>query len=439
MLLLFTRIAVLAFAVIGQSLLAYALQPEGRGSYAICVLFGVLSSVICTPGTDRGTQYFVMAKQMSLSQGISIAFSICLIGSILATGVALPLIHSDLQFFQNADTASFHLALALIPLVSLSTATHRHLAGLRRFVSLMVVSLIRSGVIVLANITLVWTLKLGVTGAIASLALGHLALTVFGLWDLRRNCGLTFEVPARTEFEWVINYGLKEYIAKVGAAVDYRIGGLLLGFIAGRGDIGLLTAGSALITRVLIIPDSVATYLLPRIVGENAGRPVLAAFCCRVTMWGTGLLLLVWFAVGGLLVPLLLSEAFVPVVRLSWIMSIGVCGAAGAEIFIAFFKGTNRPIVASWAVWCGLAAHAILLLTLYPVIGVEGAAWAMTGGFLCRGVFLAFMFHRTTGLSLSSTLLLRPGDLTYLWSAGRSLWSVWVRAFPRFKEKDSPD
>ena len=439
MLLLFTRIASLAFAVIGQSLLAYTLLPEGRGSYAICVLFGVLSSVISTPGSDRGTQYFVMAKQMSLSQAMSIAFSICLIGSILGTAVALPLIHSSLRFFQNADTASFYWALSLIPLVSLSTATHRQLAGLRRFVSLMAVSLIRSGVIVLANITLVWVLQLGVNGAIASLAMGHLSLFVFGIWDLKRNCGLTFEVPARAEFGWVINYGLKEYVAKVGSAVEYRIGGLLLGFIAGRGDIGLIAAGSALITRVLIIPDSVATYLLPRIVGENTGRSELAAFCCRVTMWGTGFLLLAWFAVGAPVVPLLLSKAFVPVVRLSWIMSIGVCGAAGAEIFIAYFKGTNRPLVTSWAVWFGLAAHVILLLSLYPLIGVEGAAWAMTGGYLCRSVFLAYMFHRTVGMPLSATLLLRPSDLAYIWTSGRSLWGVWSRARSLFNEMDSPE
>lgn len=423
LLLLATRVAVLAFAVVGQSLLAYTLQPEGRGAYAICVLFGVLASVVCTPGTDRGAQYFVVARRTSLSQGVSVAFAICLVGSAAAASVALLLINSDLQFFQNADKSSFYLALSLIPLVSFSTATHRQIAGLRRFIHLAAFSLIRSVAIVLAITALVWKLELGVNGAIAALAIGHLAMTVFGVLDLRRNCGLAFEMPSRTALVWVLRYGLKEYVAKVGTAVEFRLGGLLLAFLASRGEIGLLSAGIGLITRVLIIPNSIATYLLPRVAGEDSGRSDLVAFCCRLTCWVTGALLLGWSAVSAPLVPFLLSDAFAPVIRLTWIMAIGVCATAGAEILIEYFRGTNRPQVASGAIWIGLSANASLLFALFPILGVEGAAWALTGGMLGRGIFLAAMFRRIARVPLNAMLMLRPDDLSYLWNAGQKLLS----------------
>ena len=414
---------VLALAVVTQSLLAYALQPEGRGAYAICTLFGFLSSVIATPGSDRGAQYYVMARQLSVSQGMSVAFTICVIGSAVAVGSAIPLIQSNLQFFQNADTSSFYLALILVPSTSLTLATHLQLAGLRRFVRLGVFSLLQSVVVVLATVTFVWELDLGVDGAIISLALGHLVMILAGMADLRRHCGLIFELPSGAAFWPIVGYGLKEYVAKVGFALDPRVGGLLLGSVAGRADIGLFAAGSAIVVRILAFPESVATYLLPRVAGDDQGRPELAAFCARIVWWATGAALLAWFAVSTPLVPFLLSEAFVPVVHLTWIMSIGIFAYAGAEIFIAYFRGTNRPQICSLAIWLGLAANFALFFALYPNLDIEGAAWAMTGGLLCRSLYLGFMFRRATRSPLISTLLLRRSDVAYLWASTRSLIS----------------
>ena len=412
---------VLALAVVTQSLLAYALQPEGRGAYAICTLFGFLSSIIATPGSDRGAQYYVMARQLSVSQGMSVAFTICLIGSAIAVGVAIPLIQSNLRFFQNADSSSFYLALVLVPLHCLSLATQLQLAALRRFVRLAAFSFLQSAAIVLTIFTLVWGLGLGVSGAILSLVVGELVMIAVGVADLRRHCGLVLELPYREALRRVIGYGLKEYVAKVGFTFDPRVGGLLLGMVAGRADIGLFSAGSAIVNRILIIPDSVAAYLLPRVAGADLGRPELASFCARFTWAITACALLTWSALSTRVVPILLSEAFVPVVKLTWIMSIGICAYAGAAMFVAYFRGTNRPQICSWAIWISLPANVVLFFVLYPHLGLEGAAWAMTGGLVCRSLYLALMFRRVTRTPLISTLLLQRSDITYLWASGRAL------------------
>ena len=421
MVLLATRAVILALAVVTQSLLAYTLLTEGRGAYAICVLFGSMSAVIAAPGSDRGAQYFVMARQLSVSQGVSAGFTICLIGSVIAVGAALPLIQSNLPFFQNADVNSFHLALLFVPLFSLSAVIELQFAGLRRFVRLAVFSTLRSVIIVLTIVILVWGLGLGVDGALMSVALGYLVMIVIGVTDLIWHCGLIFEMPSRAAFRRIIDYGLKEYVAKVGFAFDPRVGGLLLGIVAGRADIGLFTAGSAIVTRLLIISDSVSAYLLPRVAGDDHGCPELAAFCARIAWWATGGALLAWFAVSTALVPILLSEAFSPVVKLTWIMSIGIFTYAGADAFVTYFRGTNRPQVCSWAVWIGLSVNVILFFVRYPKFDVEGAAWAMTGGLVCRSIYLVLMFWRVTRLPLVSTLFSGPGDVAYLWASGWAL------------------
>ena len=139
-----------------KSLLAYSLLPEGLGSYFVCVLFGALAGTIGTLATGRGVQYSVMAKRISVSEGMSIAFAICLIGSAVAAAAALPLIHSGFSFFLKADKSSFYLALLLIPSSSLVFATRLQLQGLRRFTQLAVISLIQAAVGVASILTLVW-------------------------------------------------------------------------------------------------------------------------------------------------------------------------------------------------------------------------------------------------------------------------------------------
>ena len=415
--LLVTRGMVLALSVVAQSLLAYALLPEGRGAYAVCVLFGDLAGVIFTLGTARGAQYFVIAKRISVSQGIAAAFAFALIGSAAAVAVAIPLIHSGLSFFRNADTGSFYMALLLIPASAFAYATMLQLEGLRRFGWLAVCSLLRAAVLVTAIVALVWVADWGVNGAVLALALGHLAMIWGGVTELRRHCGLAPEIPSGDGLRQTLRYGLKEYPAKVGQSLEQRIGGLLLGIVAGRAEIGLFTVSNTLMTRFHIISAAVSTYLLPRVAGNDTGKPELAAFCARVTWWTVGGLMLIWVAVSGPLVPLLLSEPFTPVTRLSRIMSIGIAAYAGAEIFAAYFRGTNSPQVFSYAMWLSLGVNVALFFGFYYQWGLSGAAWALTGGLLCRSLMLWVMFQRATGLPVSATLLLRRSDVAYLWSA----------------------
>ena len=66
-----TRVTPLLSGIAIQSLLAYALLSVGRGEFAICILFAGLLGVRLIPGADAGAQCFVMARRISISQGIS--------------------------------------------------------------------------------------------------------------------------------------------------------------------------------------------------------------------------------------------------------------------------------------------------------------------------------------------------------------------------------
>ena len=420
-LLLATQVGVVLAGVATQSLTAYILLPEGRGAYAVCLLFGFLFGALFTPGADRGAQYFVMAGRTSVSQGVSIASAICVAGAGLGVAAAIPLIHSDVAFFQKADTRSFYFALSLVPLTACSTSLHLQLAGLRRFAKLALFSLLQSMTNVVMISVLVWGLDLGVDGAVASVALGHAVFIGACISDLRRSCGLVLELPRRADVARVLGYGWKGYVARTGAMLDERVGILFLGMLAGRADIGIFAVAIALMMRFTMIPNSVVPSIMPRIAKDAEGRPDLVTLSTRGVYWATGAALAGLLAISTPLVRVLLSETFLPVVPILWVLAPGVLALSGSLVMMAYFNSVNRPDVCSWATGVGLSANVGSLVILYPLLGFEAAAWAMTIGFVSRSVFLLFMYRRAARVSLVSLWLPQRGDATRLRDLARGI------------------
>ena len=419
------RMAVLIFALVGQSLLAYTLLPEGRGAYAVCVLVASIAGVVMAVGVDRGSQYLVMTEQASVSQAVGVALTVSLFGSVAAAALLIPMIHSELSFFQKASARSFYLALALSPLVCISSVIRLQLAGFRRFVYLAILSSAQAAMNALMIVVLVRGLAMGVSGAIIALASGHVMVVIAGSAHLRRHYCLKLEVPQFRSFRKILGYGLREHVGQVVHSVDSRVGAILLGIAASRSDIGLFAAGSALMSRIVVVPDALSISLLPRIAQQQDGRVELTSFCARVCWWFTTAIFLVWISVSRPLTSILLSDSFLPVVPLTWILGLGFVIYSGAEIFMAYFRGVNRPGVCSWAMWLGLCANVISFLPLYAALGLAGMAWAMTTGLVCRSVFLVWMFGRASGMPFRWIMLPQYGDVAQLRGAVRSIAGMW--------------
>ena len=423
-------LATKAFLVIAglanQSLLARLLAPEGRGAFAVCVMFGTILGVLFTPGSDRGAQYFVISGRYSISLGVSVGLFLSLVGSVLAIVASAPLIQSDFGFFQKAEPSSFYFALSLVPVTVVSTSLQLQLAGLRRFGRLAVFSVVHATVNLTAILILTWLAEWGVSGAILALSASNGVMVLLLLWDLHQNCGLRFETPAPSQFREVLTYGRKYYVARVGGMVDFKVGALFLAVFATQAEIGLFSAASALILRTFMISDSIESSLLPRVATDPSGRPELVAQCLRISALITGAALAGLVAFSIPLVRILLSDAFLSSVMLIWVMAPGVLLYGSSKILMAYFRGLNRPEICSLVVWSGLTVNIATLLVLYPISGLVAAGWAMSAGFAFRSLILAVAFRRVSGCSYRMTWLPERADLALLAGSGRQLLGRFV-------------
>ena len=408
-----TRVGLVLSGVAIQSLLAYALLPSGRGTFAICVLVSTLLGILVSPGADVGAQHYVMARQISVSQAIAASFGISFAGALVAAIIAIPLIAGDFPWFHTSERRAFYFALFLVPLSIFGSAVRSQLAGLRRYTQLAWYSLLQTATNGCSLLFFVVWAGFGVPGAVVASCISNLVLIFACIRDLRREDGLSFEIPSRITLTKIIAYGLRFYVARIGWGVDVRVGVLVLGIVASSAEVGYFSVASGMMMQFIVLSNAVFVPLLPR-AATDMGRPHLVAFCSRCTVWATVLALTGFLAFGNPLVRFLLSAEFLPVVHLSFIIAPGILLLAGANILTAYFRSVNQPGICSWAVGLGIAVNVVLLPLLYPVIGYAAAAWSMMLGLIGRSSLLYFFYLRTNAMNAGSVCLPQRGDLHLL-------------------------
>jgi len=402
-----------------QSVLAWMLGPAGRGAYAVCLLFAAIMAGVFNSGIDRAAQYFVMSNRQSMSEGTSVAIITAAVGGGAGVVLGALLIYAPIDFFRKADAASFWIALPLIPLTIAIANLQLQLAGQRRFASLARLMVAQTTANLALMLLLIRLLGLGVHGALVALVGSSTLMLALLFVELRRACGFRLLLPAASRFREVLAYGARYYLASIGNMVDLALSTFVIATLGSSEDVGLFAAASALTLKVLVFPDSVEAVLLPRITASPDRSIKLVAQCLRLTALFTGLATAGIVVVSVPLVTVFLSPRFLPSVPLIWILAPGVFMYGSSQILMAYFRATNRPGICSLVMWTGFVANVIVLIVLYPIVGLPSAAWAMTCSFASRSLVLFVAYCRISGRSALETVRLRREDLQMI---KRLLW-----------------
>jgi O-antigen/teichoic acid export membrane protein len=363
---------------------------------------------------DRAGQYLIASGRAEVVEGVLVTLSAGLAGAAVGVVVGFLLIHSGAEFFTKATPLSFKLSLILVPLNILTESLVFLLMGIRRFSWMSRIAITRVLTHLVATLVLVLGFGLGVNGALIALMTGNVAAVAVGLGFLRREYGLTPRRLRRRDFTELLSYGIRYWVANLGSQMNFRIGTLVLAWFVTTPEIGIFAAAASLVARVLLIPDAIEAALLPRVAGDPEGRTELVSRVARLSLIVCGAVLAALVLVSRPLVAILFSRDFLPAVPLIWMMAIGMLVHAGSKVLVAYFMGINRPAVCSWAVVSAVVSNFIALVLLLPAIGLPGAAWAMTIGYLARTTVLVLTFRATTGNGFRKTWALRRSDFALL-------------------------
>lgn len=405
-----SRVGVLVIAVGTQTCIARMLGPAGRGSYAVATIFATTLGVICSLGIDVAVTYSVSSKRFNISEGVAYSMLFCVMSSLVAAVVGLPLLYSGAEFFQKAPASAFCLALFSIPVQLLSSALLTLLTATRSFATFALLSVSNAAAVLLLTCLFLGGLHLDVHGALLAIVLQS-GLTIAAiLLLLRRRYGLTVPRLRVSTLRELLGYSARYYLGKVSNVMNFHVGTIILAFYATKEDIGLFTAALALAAQVLIIPDALATVLFPRTSADVGGRPDLITRSSRFAALTSGLLLLGLACFARPVLSALFSPSFAPAAPVLRIVSAGLFVRAVSKVFVPYFLGVNRPGISSLSVLAGTTVNIIAQVLLLPLMGLNGAALALVLGYTVSATYLVVGFKKLTHMTLADIWRFRRSD-----------------------------
>jgi O-antigen/teichoic acid export membrane protein len=411
------KILILACTIGAQSCLARMLHAEGRGSYAVAVLFGTMLNLIFLVGTDVAGRYFVANRRFTVSEGVAHILACGLIGCAAAVGAGLVLMQLPLAFLEKATPLCFYLALATIPVSVLSVASLTMLATLRDFGWYAGIGIASAVSYLVLNVLFLWVFQWDVAGGMLAIIVNGALTVAVGMAVLRRMHGLVAVWPTWKGIREMFGYGIRYYAGGMSNQVNFQIGTMILAFFATKEEIGMFSLAAVMTMQIMTVTNSLGEVVMPRVAGDAQGRPELVAQVSRMVSLVCGPLLLGLAVLATPVTLILFGSEYLPMVPIIQILCVGFFLRSACKMIEYYFLMTNHPGVSSTATALGIAANLGLLWLLMPWIGLEGAAAAMVGSFVVSGIILMIAFRRYSGM--------RPLEV---WRYRRTDWAALVEA-----------
>jgi O-antigen/teichoic acid export membrane protein len=366
----------LALGLLTAIVLARGLGVEGRGAFALCVLYAELTATLSSLGiheavafhTARGTS----PPEKTLGSGTALALGTSLLGTL----VTAALLASGALALPPEGAALAFAALLAVPALRLNHVLGAFLRGRGEFRDFNLLQISRPIATLGLTLLLVGALGLGVGGALLGFVLAALLPAALGSFQARRgHAAPAFE---RNSASAILRFGARAWPGTLAVVASRRLDFLLLSWFAAPADLGRYAVATQIAEVLLYFPSAAAMVLLPLAAREPRSLPVEArSWLARSGAIHLGLCAAA--ALGGILLarPMLGSvfgpgfeEAAAP---LLWLLP-GVACAGVSLLLGSALSGAGRPGSNAIAAAIGALAAVPAYLTLVPSQGIVGAA-----------------------------------------------------------------
>ena len=203
----------------------------------------------------------------------------------------------------------------------------------------------------------------------------------------------------------MITYGIKFHVSILAGAIMLRADLLVVNHFRGPEEAGVYSVASQFALLLMLLPGVIATLLFPRVTAEQDAR---GETTCLVTRYTTFIMFLCCLAAVpfSLLLPVLYGDAFAGATKLLLILLPGVYLMGLESVLVQHFNalGLPRAIPVYWVIT--LVFNLVLVFTLVPRFGAQGAAIASTISYAAIFALVALHFHTSTGRSFTEVFVL---------------------------------
>jgi O-antigen/teichoic acid export membrane protein len=382
--------------------LTRALQPDGRGVYALILFFASVMTYYSTFGIGQSTIFF-MGKgghSASVIVGNTIMLSFVL-SSVAATVGVLIIRFFSHRFFPSVEPRFLWVVIALIPFQHLFTVMIQMVLAIHDYRAYNMSRLFQAIFTLLAMILLLGCWKVSVLTAVG-VEFASIVLVCAQLWYvLWRGVG---RFTYRIHLPYVrsaLRFGFSSYLGSTLLLFHNRVDLFLINLFMTATQVGFYSLSASLSEKVTVFSDSVSTLLFPRLAGEqdrdtvNSFTPLLFRTVFLFMLGFGGLL----FLLGGLIILLLYGTAYAPSITPLRILIIGTIASGAWGVLESDFKSRGFPLLGFFTTLGSTIVNVVLNCLWIPRYGIIGAAGASAISYTFSLVLGLVIYCRLTGIS----------------------------------------
>lgn len=423
-----TNVGIAALGLLSGPLAARLLGRAGRGEVAAIQNLFWLTALVAMLGLPEAATYFT-ARHPGKT------------GSVLATGIALPLL---------AMPVCFAVMYPLVPrILAAQPAEVQHAARwVLLAVPLYAAIVVGTNTVRGANKLLQWNLLRLLPGAgwllflagawlwrmndPVRIALGYVAvlacIVVPTLWMAARLVPSSWS-PSQKLAAPMLRYGIPLAGAAIPQTLNLRLDQILIGAFLPPYQLGSYVAAVAWSTAVFVLPNAIGNVLFPKI-ASSAASPAE-----RVHTLAQGVRIgILTSAVGGVCllaltpyaIPLLFGKPFAGAVPVACVLIFAAVICAVNIILEESMRGLGNTRAIFWGEIIGVGMTVLALALLLPRFGIIGAGVASILGYGTTCAVLMVRICGATGFSLAS-LLPRGADLQFVVLKLQGWWAMAIQ------------
>lgn len=400
---------------VGTSIIAArSLGSEGRGIYALAILFPAMLVAFTEFGIGPASVYYLGKETYTPKEifGANLMLSLLISAAAIVIGTILVIGFGD-TIFPNIPHKYLLFVLLQVPFAFALNVCSYVLLGLQRLGTYNIAQLLASSLF-LAVLAFFWLWgRLTVGTAIMAQTLSSMTACVIVLWQTHKiSAGIRICLP-RAMVRDLLSFGIRNYLSTVLSFLKYRLNFVLVNYFLNPASVGIYSIAVSSSEQTWIVADSAATVLFPRVAAEKDSRErnAFTAMVCRNVMTVVTVMVAVLECIGGWLIITMYSNEFVDSVTPFRILLFGVVAISGWRILANDIAGRGKPMVNTYITACIVVFNVVLNVLLIPLDGIRGAAIATVVTYTMAFLICALVSKRMTGNRFQDLVLLRLADI----------------------------
>jgi stage V sporulation protein B len=401
------------------------LGPAELGLAGAVLTVGTIAALIANGGLNIASIYFLGRRPDQRDSIAARAFTLGLVASLLAAGIAV-LLAALLRGLTQGVVEPVLLAAAAalgggIVGYELNGSLLLGLGRRRPYVVAQVIEGIGSFVAAVAIVVFVAPTA---AGYVLSAAVAFIAAAVYAAADIRRSIRGRLLAFDRTFTVESLALGLRGQVGNVLQFLNLRLDLLIVPWLLDLRAAGIYLIAVRMSEVVTQVAGAAAAFLFPAVARSGITATALTERTIRITLIVVGFGGLVIVLLAEPLLTLFFGADYAAGTSALRITMVAMIPLAITRILAGDLKGRGRPGLVSIGAGVALIGSVALDLLLIPVLGISGAALASVGAYGMGAVILLAAYRSVTGSSLTA-LIPTAADVRTLISvsarAGRSL------------------